>query len=107
MAFDFLDTSNCSFSWLVWQVNRIRIWEVLSACRKYGRGICPPGFGWAKNPSRERSHVFTYSAICHVPQESLLHVTALLRGHRRAIDMFGDTESAGAHTGQASAALVS
>ena len=30
-------------------------------------------------------HVFTYSAICDVPEETLLHVTALLRGHRRQI----------------------
>ena len=27
--------------------------------------------------------MFTYSAICDVPEETLLHVTALLRGHRR------------------------
>ena len=29
--------------------------------------------------------MFTYPAICDVPEETLLHVTALLRGHRRAI----------------------
>jgi hypothetical protein len=29
--------------------------------------------------------VFTYSAICDVPEETLLHVTALLRAHRREI----------------------
>ena len=27
--------------------------------------------------------MFTYSAICDVPEETLLQVTALLRGHRR------------------------
>lgn len=29
--------------------------------------------------------MFTYSAICDVPAETLLHVTALLRAHRRVI----------------------
>ncbi|UQX12260.1 transposase family protein [Candidatus Mycobacterium methanotrophicum] len=29
--------------------------------------------------------MFTYSAICDVPQETLLHVTALLHAHRREI----------------------
>jgi hypothetical protein len=29
--------------------------------------------------------VFTYSAICDVPEETLLHVTALLHAHRREI----------------------
>ncbi len=29
--------------------------------------------------------MFTYSAICDVPEEALLHVTALLHAHRRAI----------------------
>jgi len=29
--------------------------------------------------------VFTYSAICDVPEETLLHVTALLSAHRREI----------------------
>ena len=29
--------------------------------------------------------MFTYSALCDVPAETLLHVTALLRGHRREI----------------------
>ena len=29
--------------------------------------------------------MFTYSALCDVPEETLLHVTALLRGHRREI----------------------
>lgn len=29
--------------------------------------------------------MFTYSAICDVPEQTLLHVTALLRAHRHEI----------------------
>lgn len=34
---------------------------------------------------RTGPHVFTCSAIRDVPEETLLHVTALLHGHRREI----------------------
>jgi hypothetical protein len=37
------------------------------------------------DPRREGPHVFTYSAICDVPEEAPPHLTALLRGHRREI----------------------
>jgi hypothetical protein len=41
-------------------------------------------FNQKAEPSRG-SHVSTYSAICDVPEETLLWVTALLRTHRREI----------------------
>jgi DDE superfamily endonuclease len=58
----------------------------VSACHGAGRGVRCRGCGFDQKADLDKEpHVFTYSAICDVPGETLRYVTTLLWAYRREI----------------------